>query len=94
MHVAVDKAVAKEGDQFAPCVDGLDAAGWVPTGGKSWLDAVRRVGNKAAHKADPVTKDEATMIMHFVELLLRNVYEAPGKFAPASPAPAGGTSSP
>jgi hypothetical protein len=81
MHVAVDKKVAKLGDYFEACVDALDNGGWITVGGKPWVDSVRKIGNKAAHKADPVTKDEAAMILGFVELLLRTGYEAPAKFA-------------
>jgi hypothetical protein len=94
MHVAVEKGTAKIGDRFEPCVEGLDKAGWIPTGGREWVDEVRRVGNKAAHRADPVTREEAELIMHFVELLLRNVYEAPARFARSRPPAPDGSGAP
>lgn len=77
LHVAVADAGASQGASFEKAVDALQTGGWIPPTGRPWVDQVRTVGNKAAHKADPVTREEATMIMRFVELLLANVYEAP-----------------
>jgi hypothetical protein len=89
MHLAVDRAGARLGADFTTCVNALDSGGWVAPNGRPWLEAVRVAGNKAAHRADPITKEEAETIMHFVEQLLRTLYELPARFtASAGPAPA------
>jgi hypothetical protein len=94
LHVAVEAASAPQRASFEEAVDALQNGGWIPPTGRPWVDQVRAVGNKAAHKADPVTRDEATMIMRFVELLLANVYEAPAMLAGGTAPTGSGSAAP
>jgi hypothetical protein len=78
MNVAVDKGAA-EGLKFEQYVDYLAAQNYVPPGGKGWVDRIRKIGNAANHKIPSITKEQAEEILSFTEMLLRFVYELPGR---------------
>jgi hypothetical protein len=74
MHVGVEKG-AKEGLQFAEYLGHLEAAGYVTPPMKPWVDLIRRHGNQATHRLDPVTRDRAEGTLMFTAELLRLTYE-------------------
>lgn len=78
MHVAVDKG-AEEGRPFLYYIDYLDAEHWIPPSGRDWVDAIRKGGNEAAHEIAVADAGKAGRLLDFVEMLLRIVYEFPGK---------------
>ena len=49
MHLAVDKG-AKSGQTFVSYVDFLANEGYVPPGGREWVDHIRQMGNQANHE--------------------------------------------
>lgn len=78
MNIAVEKG-AKEGDSFASYVDYLKNNGFVPQGVESWVKEVKEKGNVANHEVAPVDKSESEDIINFLEMLLKFIYEFPGK---------------
>jgi hypothetical protein len=74
MHIAVEKD-AKEGESFQFYVDHLANLGYVPPNGKKWVDKIRKKGNKANHKIEIMTKDDADEILRFLNMLMIFIYE-------------------
>lgn len=84
MNVAVAQG-ATEGQRFAAYVDWLADQGYVPPGGKGWVDRIRDKGNEANHEIRLMERHEAEEVLSFLEMLLKFVYEFPAKAsAPSS----------
>jgi len=84
MNVAVDKG-AEGNKKFEFYVDWLVDAGYVPPGGKVWVDHIRKMGNEATHEIELIEQHSAEQVLAFTEMLLKFVYEFPAKAgAPAS----------
>ena len=86
MHIAVDRG-AKEGLNFFAYVDYLAKNGYVPPGGKGWVDHIRKKGNEANHEIVIMQKDDAEDLLSFIEMLLRIVHEFPSR-VPGNSTPA------
>jgi hypothetical protein len=52
---------------------------------KGWVDRIRTQGNEAAHEIVLKTKEEADEILTFLEMLLKFIYEFPGRVTPSPP---------
>lgn len=78
MHLAVNKE-AKPGLKFEQYVDYLGVNGFVPLDGKPWVDRIRNKGNGANHEIVAVNPQDADDVLTFTEMLLRFVYEMPGR---------------
>jgi len=76
MHIAVDKG-AEEGLSFLKYVEFLDDNHYIPPNCKLWVDCIRTKGNEANHEIVIMSKEEATKLLIFVEMLLRFIYEFP-----------------
>ena len=76
MNIAVQHG-AKEGKNFVSYVDFLEQSGYVPPNGKAWVDVIRKRGNEATHEIAIMVEKDAKKILHFVEMLLRFIYEFP-----------------
>ena len=76
MNIAVDKD-AGEGKKFIEYVTYLNEKGYIPTGGKSWVDAIRTKGNEATHEIVIMSKEDAQLIFNFSCILLKIIYEMP-----------------
>lgn len=83
MHLAVNKG-AKEGLTFKEYIDYLGGAGFVPPDGKTWVDRIRTKGSDANHEIVIVTPQDAEDVLTFTEMLLRFIYEMPGRLKPAA----------
>ena len=81
MHVAVEKG-ASPNQQFIQYVEYLANNGFVPPGGKGWVDHIRQKGNEANHEIVLMTKDDAFELLSFVEMLLKFVFEFPARIMP------------
>lgn len=79
MHIAVDKAGAKEGDTFINYVSHLKKSKYIPQGSEKWLKYLKDLGNEKNHEIKIGTKKEAEKILKFIELLLIFTYELPGE---------------
>jgi hypothetical protein len=86
MNLAVNKG-AKPGDSFLKYVEYLASEGFVPPGGKGWVDHIRDKGNEANHEIKIMSRVEAEQLISFSEMLLKFVYEFPSRIAVPSPAP-------
>jgi hypothetical protein len=53
--------------------------GYVPRGGRGWVDQIRQIGNEATHEIDFKTADEAERLLGFLEMLLKFIYEFPAR---------------
>jgi hypothetical protein len=78
MNIAVEEG-ADEGKRFIDYVEFLSDKGFVPPGGKHWVDHIRKQGNEATHEIDTKTEADATDLLSFVEMLLKFIYEFPAK---------------
>lgn len=76
MNIAVQHG-AEAGKSFVSYVDYLEQNGYVPPNGKDWVDLIRKKGNEATHEIALMTQADAAQILHFVEMLLRFIYEFP-----------------
>jgi hypothetical protein len=76
MHIAVEKG-AKEGLRFIEYIDHLANSGYVPPNGKPWVDHIRQKGNEANHELVIMAREDATLLLTFLEMLLRFIYEFP-----------------
>lgn len=73
---AVDKGAT--GDKLVSQIHDLQQAGKITTDLKDWADAVRWVGNDAAHpNGVQVTKDDAEDVIQLAEQFLHFLYVAP-----------------
>lgn len=81
MNIAVNQG-AKVGLGFLEYVDFLSKAGYVPPGGKGWVDHIRKKGNEATHEIALMTKADAEELLLFSEMLLKFIYEFPSKVLP------------
>lgn len=81
MHIAVQKG-AKEGDNFASYVDYLSTKHFVPPGSEGWVERIRTKGNEANHEIVIMKREDAEDLLNFLEMLLKFMYEFPGKLAP------------
>lgn len=80
MNIAFNKG-AEEGKKFIYYVEYLNDNHYIPPNGKGWVDHIRVKGNEATHEITSMSKDDAIELLEFTELLLRFVFELPGKMA-------------
>ena len=80
MHIAVDLG-AKENESFSEYVKFLDEQHYVSPRSHNWVDEIRKIGNKANHKLDMNTKEEAEKDLIFCEMILKSNYEYPNEIS-------------
>jgi len=78
MNTAVSKG-AEEGKNFAYYVNFLESNHFIPPNSKEWVDHIRNKGNEATHEIPCMLKEDAIELLDFVEMLLRFLYELPGR---------------
>ena len=84
MHIAVNQG-ASPGQSFLEYVDHLSTEGYVPPGGKAWVDHIRKKGNEANHEIKLMLKSDAEELLIFTEMLLKFIYEFPSRIPKPSP---------
>ena len=84
MNIAVSRD-ADEGKHFIEYVKYLADEGYVPPDGKGWVDHIRKKGNEATHEIPEMTQADSIELITFNEMLLRFIYEFPGKIPTSSP---------
>jgi DNA-directed RNA polymerase subunit RPC12/RpoP len=77
MNIAVSEG-ADENKSFLEYVNFLELNNFIPPKGKPWVDAIRKLGNEANHSIEFKSPEEARLILTFVEMLLKFIYEMPG----------------
>lgn len=78
MNVAVSKG-AQEDKSFAYYVRYLNENHFIPPGSNEWVDHIRNKGNEATHEIPNMGREDAVELIDFTEMLLRVVYEMPGR---------------
>lgn len=80
MNIAVEKG-ANAGESFASYVNFLASKNYVPPGSQTWVDHIRGKGNEATHEIHFMTQAEAEELLSFTSMMLKFIYEFPGKMA-------------
>ncbi len=75
MHIAVNVAKAKEGENFIDYIEHLKKVGYVPPNTDEWLEYMRKLGNEKNHEIKIGKSEEAKKILNFIEMLLIFIYE-------------------
>jgi hypothetical protein len=88
MHTAVDKG-ADPGKSFMEYVEHLSSKGYITPDAKGWVDAIRKKGNEANHEIKMMEQNDARDLLTLVEMLLKIIYEFPGRAPKVAAAPAG-----
>ena len=78
MNISVSKG-AKEGKTFASYITFLEENHYTPPNSHEWVDHIRKKGNEATHEIPSISGPDAEELLEFTEMLLRFVYEMPGK---------------
>jgi hypothetical protein len=78
MNIGVAEG-ASLGLPFIDYVDYLATKGYVPPGGRGWVDHIRKKGNEATHEIRLMTASDAEELIVFAEMLLKFIYEFPSK---------------
>jgi len=78
MNIAVEKG-ADEGLSYREYVDYLEQHHYAPPNSKEWVDHIRQKGNEANHEIEIMEKEDAEELIDFIEMLLKFIYEFPGK---------------
>jgi hypothetical protein len=78
MHIAVAKG-AKPGESFASYVEYLMSNNYIPPDAKEWVDYIRSKGNEANHQIVIMSREDAEILVSFVEMLLKIIYEFPAE---------------
>lgn len=76
MNIAVSLE-AEEGKSFAYYVEYLNDKGYIPPNGKKWVDKIRIKGNEANHEIKIMNIDDAKLLIDFVGMLMKFIYEFP-----------------
>ena len=77
MNIAVLKG-ADEGLTFTEYIDYLDRKGYVPPDGKDWVIRIRDRGNEANDQIRMMGREDAEILITFLGMLLKFIYEFPG----------------
>jgi Domain of unknown function (DUF4145) len=83
MNIAVAEG-AEEGKNFVAYIEYLADKGFIPPGGKGWVDHIRQQGNEATHEISMKTEADAKDLISFAEMLLKFIYEFPARVPSAS----------
>jgi hypothetical protein len=78
MHIAVAQT-ADPGLSFVQYVNHLVDNHYAPPNSKPWIDKIREHGNEANQEIVMKKREDADEIMTFLEMLLRFIYEFPGR---------------
>jgi Domain of unknown function (DUF4145) len=80
MNISVSKG-ADSGKNFAYYVSFLEDNHFIPPNSRDWVDHIRKKGNEATHEIPSIGHEDAVELLEFTEMLLRFVYELPGRMA-------------
>lgn len=78
MHITVEKG-AGENLGFVEYVNYLEANHYAPPNSQPWVDKIRQKGNEANHEIKLMSGEDALEIINFIQMLLKFIYESPGK---------------
>lgn len=70
---------APEGLSFVKYINYLEDNNHIPSRAKPWIDKIRQLGNDGTHKIENRTKEDAELAIQFTSVLLKIIYEMPGR---------------
>ncbi|HWD38428.1 MAG TPA: DUF4145 domain-containing protein [Fimbriimonas sp.] len=70
---------------FNETITWLDTERYIPKGGKRWVDHIREKGNETTHEITPMSPGEAQEVLDFTLMLLKNIYDYPGRILATNP---------
>lgn len=76
MHIAVSCG-ADEDKKFIYYINYLNDNGYIPPNGKEWVDKIRVLGNESTHQIIVGEKEKAELVLNFLAMLLKFIYEMP-----------------
>ena len=76
MHIAVEKGADKD-QTFKYYVEWLQDNGYIPPGGKHWVNYIREKGNEANHEIILIQDKDAKRLLSFLAMFMKFVYEFP-----------------
>ncbi|BDX45645.1 hypothetical protein L6E_00590 [Enterococcus hirae] len=76
MNIAVELG-AETGKKFIEYVNYLDENHYISRNSKSWVDKIRTTGNEATHETVIKSKDDATTLIKFCEMIMKTNFEYP-----------------
>jgi hypothetical protein len=79
------------GKRFFQYVEFLAAKMFAPDQGKDWLNKIKDRGNDATHELGVMGAQDAMLLITFIEMILRLLYEFPAMLAPGTPDAAAAT---
>lgn len=83
LHIAhAQGATDKQASNPFSAIEYLAEKGYVPPNSKDWVHHIRLKGNEANHEIVIMTRQEAQLLLNFLEMLLRFIYEFPAKITP------------
>lgn len=76
MNIAVELG-ADSGKRFIEYVDYLDENHYISRNSKIWVDKIRTTGNEATHETVIKSKEDATNLIKFCEMIMKTNFEYP-----------------
>ncbi len=87
MHIAVEKG-ASENELFVKYVKYLADNHYIPPDAIEWVDHIREKGNEANHEIKIMEKEDAEILISFIAMLLKVIYEFPSRIKSIKELPA------
>ena len=78
MNIAVSKG-AEENKLFIQYVEYLWSNYYIHPAAREWTDQVKDIGNDAAHEIKLMMESDAKNLIHFIEMLLKIIYDFPSR---------------
>lgn len=76
MNISIELG-AKSDQKFIEYVDYLDNNNYISVNSRGWVDRIRKVGNEATHRAEIKSKEDATNLIKFCEMIMKMNFEYP-----------------
>jgi hypothetical protein len=76
MHLAVSRGAAP-GESFVNYVQFLADNHYMSPDAKDWVGHIRLQGNEANHVINTMTRDDTELLVSFIQILLKVIYEFP-----------------
>lgn len=76
MHIAANLG-ADSNLRFIEYIRYLTDKGHISQSNLTWVDIIRKLGNRYIHELDEATEEDASLVMVFISHLLKSIYELP-----------------
>ncbi|ANY13523.1 hypothetical protein BCY75_05795 [Latilactobacillus curvatus] len=76
MNISIELG-AEPNKRFIEYVNYLDDNNYISANSRGWVDKIRKVGNEATHEAEIKSKEDATNLIKFCEMIMKMNFEYP-----------------